>query len=160
MMISASLDMLEESLVKKIEIMTKIEEENARQKEILSNPEKVDQEAFDKTLDVKGDYIEELIKLDEGFQSLFDRVKEEVGNNKDNYRDQIKRMQDYIKEITAKSASIEAAEHRNKKLAEEYFSTARQKMNFSRQTSAAAFNYYKTMNNFKDIPPQFVDKKH
>ena len=159
-MVPASLDMLEESLVKKIEVMKSIEEENEKQKKLLKNPNEVDEEAFDKILDEKGELIDQLLKLDDGFQSLFDRVKEEVGQNKDKYKDQIKRMQDYIQEITGMSASIEAAEHRNKKLAEEYFSAAREKMNFSRQTSAAAFNYYQTMNNYRVVPPQFMDNKN
>ena len=159
-MVSVSLDMLEESLVKKIEVMKKIEEENEKQKKLLSNPDNVDETAFDKILDDKGELIDQLLKLDDGFQTLFDKVKEEVGQNKDQYKQQIKRMQEYIRDITAMSASIEAAEHRNKRLAEEYFSAARQKMNYSRQTSAAAFNYYRTMNNFKDIPPQFLDNKN
>lgn len=159
-MISASLDMLEESLVKKIEIMKKIEEENTRQKEILLNSEDVNLEAFDKTLDIKGEYIDELEKLDDGFQSLFDRVKQEVGDNKKTYADQIKRMQELIHEIMDRSASIEAAEHRNKKLAENYFSSEREKMATGKRSSAAAFNYYTTMNNFKDIPPQFLDTKN
>ena len=159
-MISASLDMLEESLVKKIEVMKKIEEKNEEQKDLLKNPSDVNEDAFDKILDDKGELIDQLLKLDEGFQSLFDKIKEEVGQNKDLYKDQIRRMQGYIQEITGMSASIEAAEHRNKKLAEEYFSAARKKMNYSRRTSAAAFNYYQTMNNFKDIPPQFLDNKN
>ncbi len=158
-MIAASLDMLEESLVKKIEIMKKIEEENARQKEILSS-EEVSLEAFDKTLDVKGDYIDELDRLDEGFQSLFDRVKAEVGNNKAAYAKQIKRMQELIHEIMDRSASIEAEEHRNKKLAENYFSSEREKMTAGKKSAAAAFNYYATMNKFRDIPPQFLDEKN
>ena len=159
-MVSASLDMLEDSLIKKIEVMKDIQKENEKQKEILKNSDEVDEEAFDKILDVKGDLIDELLRLDDGFQSLFDRVKAEVGENKELYKDQIRRMQELIKEIIGLSASIEAEEHRNKKLAEEYFSAARQKMNYSRQTSAAAFNYYRTMNNFKDIPPQFLDNKN
>ncbi len=159
-MVSASLDMLEESLNKKLVIMKKIEEENSKQKEILSDPENVDFEAFDKTLDVKGEYIDQLNSLDDGFQTLFDKVKEEVGDHKEDYKDQIKRMQDLIHEIMDRSASIEAAEHRNKKLAEVYFSTARAQMNQSKNSSAAAFNYYQTMNNFKNIPPQFLDTKH
>lgn len=157
---STSLDILEDSLVKKIEVMKKIEGENEKQKELLKNPDNVDEETFDRILDVKGELVDELLKLDDGFQSLYDRVKSDLDSNRDKYRDQIKRMQDYIKEITGMSASIEAAEHRNKRLAEEYFSRARQKMNQSRQTSAAAFNYYRTMNNFKDIPPQFLDNKN
>lgn len=159
-MVSASLDMLEDSLKKKIEIMKLIELENEKQRDILKNFDEVDNTEFDAILDIKGDYIDQLISLDEGFQSLFDRVKEEVGNNKDQYAEQIKRMQELIQEITGLSASIEAAEQRNKKLAEEYFSRARQRINYSRQTSAAAFNYYQTMNNFKNVPPQFVDDKN
>ena len=159
-MLASSLDMLEESLRKKIEIMTEIEAENERQKEVLSNPDNVNEDLFDATVDTKGELIDKLVALDDGFQSLFDRVKEEVGSNRAQYAEQIKRMQALIEEVTAKSASIEAAEHRNKKLAETYFDTARQKMNVSKQTSAAAFNYYRTMNNFKDIPPQFLDQKN
>ncbi|MBO4912068.1 MAG: hypothetical protein J5504_05015 [Butyrivibrio sp.] len=159
-MLSSSMDMLEESLIKKLDIMSEIEAENERQKEILSDPDNVDELAFDDTVDKKGELIDKLIAIDDGFQTLFDRVKEEVNANKDEYADQIRRMQALIQDITAKSASIEAAEHRNKRLAEKYFDTARRKMNTSKQTSAAAFNYYRTMNNFKDIPPQFLDKKN
>lgn len=159
-MLSSSMDMLEESLIKKIDIMSEIEAENEKQKEILSDPDNVDENAFDDTVDKKSELIDKLSSLDDGFQSLFDRVKEEVNANKDQYADQIMRMQSLIQEITARSASIEAAEHRNKRLAEKYFDTARRKMSTSKQTSAAAFNYYRTMNNFKEIPPQFLDKKN
>ena len=159
-MLASSLDMLEESLRKKIELMTEIEAENERQKEVLANPENVNDDLFDATVDKKGELIDKLVAIDDGFQTLFDRVKEEVGANRDKFADQIRRMQTLIEEITAKSASIEAAERRNKKLAEKYFDTARQQMNTSKQTSAVAFNYYRTMNNFKDIPPQFLDKKN
>ncbi len=159
-MTSASLDMLEQSLVKKIEIMHKIEQENERQRELLQNPDNVDMQIYNEILDVKGELIDQLLKLDDGFQTLFDKVKAEVGRNKDLYKDQIKRMQQYIQEITGMSASIEATEHRNKKLAEEFFSAERSRMNYGKQASAAAFNYYKTMNNFQNIPPQFLDNKN
>ena len=159
-MVSASLDMLEESLQKKIAILEKIEEQNDKQRDVLSVPEEVDEEAFDATVEAKGRLIDEINSLDDGFQSLFDRVKEEIGDHKDEYADQIKRMQGLIQEITGRSASIEASEHRNKRLAEKYFSTAREQMNLSRNSSSAAFNYYQTMNNFKNIPPQFMDKKN
>ena len=159
-MVSASLDMLEESLQKKIAILEKIEEQNDKQRDVLSVPEEVDEEAFDATVEAKGRLIDEINSLDDGFQSLFDRVKEEIGDHKDQYADQIKRMQGLIQEITGRSASIEASEHRNKRLAEKYFSTAREQMNLSRNSSSAALNYYQTMNNFKNIPPQFMDKKN
>lgn len=159
-MVSASLDMLEESLVKKLEVMRKIEEENIKQKEILSNPSDDTLNTFDETLDRKGEYIDQLISLDDGFQTLFDNVKKEIGDHKELYAEQIKRMQGLIHDITDLSASLEVQERRNKKLAEDFFSIQRQDMNHSRSSSAAAFNYYQTMNNFKNIPPQFMDKKN
>ena len=159
-MVSASLDMLEESLVRKLDVVHRIQEENARQKDILSDPDHLDVEEFDRTLDVKGELIDQLLSLDEGFQTLFDRVKEEVGEHKELYADQIKRMQNLIHDITDASASIEAAERRNKSMAENYFKVARNHMNQGRQSSAAAFNYYQTMNNFKNVPPQFMDRKN
>lgn len=157
---SASLDMLEESLIKKLDIMKRIQDENAKQRDILSVSGGIDEAAFDKTLDVKGECIEQLNVMDEGFQSLFDRVKGEIGSHKQDFAEQIKRMQSLIQEITAASASIEAEEKRNKKLAEKSFSSTRHQMNQSKQSSAAAFNYYQTMNNFKNIPPQFMDQKN
>ncbi len=159
-MVSAGMDMLEESLIRKLEVMKKIREENARQKELLSDPEHLDIEAFDKTLDVKGDYIDQLLSLDEGLQSLYDRGKKEVGDKKDLYAEQIKRMQVLIHEITDASATIEVEERRNKALAESSFNSVRAHMNQGRQSSAVAFNYYQTMNNFKNVPPQFMDKKN
>ena len=159
-MVSASLDMLEESLVKKLEVMRKIEEENIKQKEILSNPSDDTLNTFDETLDRKGEYIDQLISLDDGFQTLFDNVKKEIGDHKELYAEQIKRMQGLIHDITDLSASLEVQERRNKKLAEDFFSIQRQDMNHSRSSSVAAFNYYQTMNNFKNIPPQFMDKKN
>ena len=156
----ASLDMLEESLVKKIEVMSRIEEINARQKEILDNPEEVDFDAFDGTIDEKGKLIDDLNLMDEGFQSLYDRVKADIDKNRAQYAEQISRMQKLIEEITAKSASIEAQEHRNKKLADKYFSTARQQIGTGRKSAAAAINYYQTMSGSKDVNPQFLDKKN
>lgn len=159
-MVSVALDMLEESLEKKLEILKLIEVQNERQKAVLQNPENVDDEEFDKTVEKKGQLIEQILSLDDGFQSLFDKVKKEIGQERHKFADQISRMQHLIEEITGKSASIQAEEYRNKKLAEKYFSTSRERMNQSRHSSSVAFNYYQTMSNFKNIPPQFMDTKN
>ena len=159
-MISSSLDMLEESLIKKLDILSKIEEENEIQKEVLLSMDQERLSEFDQGVDKKGELIDQLDLLDDGFQTLFDKVKDEVNKNREQYKDKIRNMQELIQQITGKSASIEASERRNKKLAEKYFSSVRQELNTSKQTSAAAFNYYRTMNNFKDIPPQFLDNKN
>ena len=140
--------------------MTEIETENEKQKEILSDPENVDEEAFDATVDKKGELIDKLGAIDDGFQALFDRVKLEVADRKDLYLNQIDRMQKLIRDITAAGELIETQERNNKSLAEKYFSYERAKMSTGKKNSIAAFNYYQTMSNSKDIPPQFMDQKN
>ena len=157
---SYNLDILEESLVKKLSILKDIEKENEIQKNILNDSSDVDLDAFNKTLDNKGDYIDQLNALEEDFQSLYDRVKKDVDANRDKYSEQIGRLQGLLKQITDMSASVEAQEHGNKRLVEKFFSSERHKLGTGRQSSAVAFGYYRTMNNFKDIPPQFLDRKN
>ena len=159
-MTSTALDMLEESLNQKLEIMNKIQEENSKQKELLSDSDNVNLEAFDKTLDKKGEYIDKLNGIEDSFQSLFENVKADVGDNKELYNGQIKRIQKLIKVIDVARTSIEEEEHINKALAEKYFSDERAKMSAGKKNSVAAFSYYQTMSKSKDIPPQFMDQKN
>ena len=159
-MTAKALDILEDSLKRKLGIMLRIQEENTKQSRILSDIGNVDSNAFDKTLDIKGEYIDELNAIEDGFQALFDRVKLEVADRKDLYLNQIDRMQKLIRDITAAGELIETQERNNKSLAEKYFSYERTKMSTGKKNSIAAFNYYQTMSNSKDIPPQFMDQKN
>lgn len=159
-MTSKALDKLEDSLNKKLGIMLRIQEENTKQSRILSDTDNVDPDALDKILDVKGDYVDKLSAIDDGFEILFEQVKAEVGDNKDLYQGQIERLQKLIKDITAAGSRIQTQEHDNKSLAEQYFSYEREKMTIGKKNSIAAFNYYQTMSKSKDIPPQFMDQKN
>lgn len=69
-MLTSSLDMLEESLVKKIDILTRIEDENEKQREVLSSMDEEREAEFDATIDKKTELIDQLGLLDDGFQSL------------------------------------------------------------------------------------------
>lgn len=154
------LDLLEENLINRIDVLSKIQEENDSQAEILNNPDTLELQIFNEYVDKKGNMIDQLLIMDEELQPLFEKAKEEIGDNKEKYSAQILRIRKYIKDIASLSESVEASEKKNKKLAEKYFSLERQRMNAGKQTSAAAFNYYITMNKFKDIPPQFMDSKN
>ena len=85
-----------QSLKKKSEILDTIMELNIRQSEELENPA-LDPDDFDKTVEEKSKQIEQLDLLDDGFQELFDRVKDDLKNHQDIYRDEIAQMQDYIR---------------------------------------------------------------
>lgn len=152
------LTILEDSLQKKLEVLDAIQVYNARQHELFSE-EKADLEKFDEYIDEKGRLIEQLTRLDDGFESLYEKVSKELQDNKSKYAEQIKHMQELVKQITDKSVSIQAEEARNKKLIEEYFAKSRREIRESRKNSKAVYDYYKSMNKAAVATPQFMDSK-
>lgn len=157
-MIDNYLSILEESLNKKIEVLKRISAANEAQTDLLKK-EPVDLEVFDKTVDEKDLYINELTALDDGFESLYEKVKQELDGNRERYAVQIKRMQALIKDITDRSVAIQAQEARNKALVENCFKMERQNLGQSRKNSKAAYGYYQNMNN-KNVPQShFMDQK-
>lgn len=104
-------------------------------------------------------YIGELTKLDEGFELLYDNVKQELVGNRQKYADQIRNLQELITKITESSVSIQAQEARNKALVENCFKRERQNLGQSRKNSQAVYGYYQNMNNLKGAQSQFMDQK-
>lgn len=154
---SSYLDLMIDSLNKKVHILEKIEEVNIRQKRIVSDT-KFDMEELDATVSDKGRYIEEINKLDDGFETLYERIKEELQNNKSQYTEQISIMQKLIRRVVELSASIEADEKRIKAEVDKQFSKVKQAVKETRKNSRAVSNYYKNMTKL-DSEPQFMDKK-
>lgn len=71
------LQIMTESLEKKLEVLDKVYEINKRQLEV-STKRPFDAEAYDVVMDEKGELIEELNRLDDGFTSTYELVREEV----------------------------------------------------------------------------------
>ena len=159
-MTESYLDMMEESLRSKIEVLEEIVKENETQKEILESTKEFDEKGFGEAISRKGELIRRVDNLNDGFESLYDRVKKELEENKDKHKEKIRIFQDLIRQITDLSNSIEAGEKRNSSLAKNYFSVARSKINQGRKSSQAALDYYLTMNKSKITPPQFYDTKN
>ena len=159
-MTESYLDMMEESLRDKVNVLQEIVEENETQKKILESTTGFDEEGFNEAIRRKGELIRRVENLNDGFESLYERVKKELEGNKDKYREKIKIFQDLIREITDLSNSIEAGEKRNRTLAKNYFKSTKEQINQSRKSSQAALDYYLTMNKSKITPPQFYDTKN
>ena len=89
-MIENYLGILEESLEKKVLVLDEIEDYTAEQESLLKQ-EKVSMEELDANMGQKDELIQKLTALDDGFETLYERVKEQLSTNKDAYKDQIKR---------------------------------------------------------------------
>lgn len=151
-------DIMIQSLKKKIQVLDKIMEQNIIQKNQLEDI-RTEVEAFDKTVEEKSKLIEQLEQLDSGFDKLYDRVREELRVSKHLYVDKIKLMQEYIRMITDKSMEIQTQEARNRELMTQKFATVRQKAKNIRTNTKAASNYYKNMMQLNYVAPQFLDNK-
>lgn len=152
------LKVLEESLERKLEIMAKIQECNLCQQEIFQAQD-VNLEEFDRYVDQKGALIEELMSLDNGFETLYRNVEQELQNNRQKYTAEIKRLQELVTRVTEESVSIQAQEARNKKQVEDYFRKERSGIAQNRKNSKAAFDYYKSMSGSGYASSQFYDNK-
>lgn len=147
-----------QSLEKKIKVLDKIIESNQEQKEILSQ-EEMDTDRFEANLNEKGNLVDELNLLDDGFQDIYDRIKDELGTNREAYKEEIKQMQKLISEITEKSVTIRAEEERNRALAIKQFDSMRGNITTAKRSRQAANTYYSNMSRVNTIDAQFMDKR-
>ena len=90
---------LEQSLSKKLNILSELERLTQVQKDIVLK-EQFDEEAFNNNVEQKAAVINELEKLDKGFQILYDNVKVQIESNREHYSAEIQRLQVMIKSIT------------------------------------------------------------
>ena len=152
------LQVLEESLHKKMDVLNGIEEANRRQEQILK-ADPVSEADFDASIEEKGTFIDELNKLDEGFETLYENIREQLLAGREKYKVQIAAIQKLITQVTEKSVSIQAQEARNKVLAEKFFADRKQELGKNRRSSKAALDYYRNMNQSHVVMPQFMDHK-
>lgn len=149
---------LVQSLKKKNEILDMIMLLNKRQKQELENPN-LEPDEFDKTVEEKAKLVDELNKLDDGFKEVFEKSREDLEQHKTQYAGEIKEMQNYIRKLTEKSASIQAQESRNKDLMTQKFSSIRKQAREVRTSQKVVNQYYKNMMKTNYIDPQFTDSK-
>lgn len=152
------IQMLQESLEKKCDILRQIQLLCYQQAEILQD-DKGEADAFEQTVEQKGKLIEQLEKLDQGFEQVFARVENELESSKEEYKDSIGQMQECIREITERSASIQVQERQNKDLAQKKFAYVRTQARELRQNGKAVSSYYQGMMKAGSAESQFVDSK-
>lgn len=147
-----------QSLRKKEQVLDSISIINQRQKIELEDPS-LDPDDFDKTVEEKAKLIAELEKLDDGFDEVFQKVRDDLTNHKEEYRDEIKTMQELIRSLTAKSATVQGQEARNKVLMEQKFTAIKGQVRKVRSSQKVVNQYYQNMMKVNLVDPQFTDSK-
>ncbi len=138
-----------ESLQKKQELLQKIEKKNEAQKEVLTGKtyDDVAWDKFDLLMTEKEIAIDRINKLDDGFQTLYDRVSEALKQDKSRYAEQIRTMQALITSVTDLGAKIQTSEEKNRQLIDKIMTAAKKEIRQARTSMKAATTYYQTMRN-------------
>ncbi len=157
-MMKSYLQILQDSLVKKLELLTRIEEKSLEQTQMLKSKD-VDLALIDSNMDEKAKLIEEVLSLDDGFESIYEKIRVHLVPNKEQYKVEIKQLQGMIEKVTEKSASIQAIEARNKAEMEVIFSSRKKGIQSKKNAMSVARDYYQNMNKVKHVSPQFLDQK-
>ena len=90
-MTESYLNILEDSLQRKLQVMAKIREYNLRQEEIFRS-DNVEMDKFDEYVEEKGALIDEVTALDNGFETLYKKVADELQDGREKYADQIRSL--------------------------------------------------------------------
>lgn len=152
------LQVMIESLEKKLDVLDRITDINKRQYE-CSTALPFDMEKYNDIMDEKGGLIDELDRLDEGFTSTYELVKDEVLEYPERYRDKVLKLKELVKEVVDKGVSVEAQEKRNKAAMENAVALKRHEIKQKRISTKAAMKYYSVASKINNIDPQLIDRK-
>ena len=100
-----------------------------------------------------------IITLDEGFNSVFNRVKDEVQHNKAKFKQPLQRLKELVSAVTDLGVRIQAQELRNKQLVEKRFAQMRKELSNAKRATSKANAYYKNANKLNNYESHFLDQK-
>ena len=155
---SSYMKVLEESLLKKSGVLQALLEASHRQ-ETLAEAEDFDIDAFTDTMEQKDALLEQLKELDEGFARTYEGVQQELNTHREQYADEIQRIQELIRRVTALGVELQTLEERNRAKLEIKFSKQQRELRQIKTSNKVATTYYKNMSNAPASDPYFMDQK-
>lgn len=152
------IEILKQSLTKKIELLDTIMALNVLQKDMLENPD-LDPDELEENLNRKADLVEQLSKLDDGFGQVYDRVRTELMENRAAYAEDIAQMKQDITAIMDKSTAIQSQEKRNQLLMQQKFTSVKKQIKEVKKSRQAVNSYYRNMMKMVTPDSTFLDDK-
>ena len=139
-------NIMKESLVRKKTYLQEILELTNKQGE-LAVAQELDEETFAAIVDRKDVLISNVNEVDKGFTAVYDRVRKEILEDKELYKDELKSIQELIKQCVDLGVAIESAELRNKSTLETAFAKSYRGVKQLKQSKQVVNKYYKSMSN-------------
>lgn len=150
--------LLQDTLDRKLLVIRELLELSQQQNNCLKQ-ERFEEERFDELMDKKSVFLEELSKLDAGFDRTYELIRNEVSDLKELYCNEITTLQEMIRKITDVSVNIQAVETRNRDTLVVLLGRKRMEIRNYKTQNRVTTNYYKTMANQHGAQSYFYDKK-
>lgn len=152
------LDILIQTIEKKIKLFHIIYETTQKQSELLAE-DQLDLEKFQPLLNVKEKAITQINELDEGFEMIYNRASHQIKEKMDQYKEPLRLLKKYVEQITDLTMEIETLEQENKKAITKHFNQTRNKIKTSRKSRSTVAAYYKNMDAALKGQSYFLDRK-
>ena len=152
------LELLIQSLKKKLLILNKLSVLNQDQRAILQD-ENSDPDAFEINVRDKEDLVKQITALDAGFDEVYAHIKAFMEKDHSAYETQLDEMRELIRQIMARDASLRAEEKRNYALAQRKFLSVKKQVREVKASQKLVNNYYQNMMKQSRFAPQFMDNK-
>jgi hypothetical protein len=153
-----NIEMIMQNLEHKLQVLDKIIEVNVRQRDILAIRQ-LDVEEYDKTCEEKAVLIEQVQKLDNEFNRLYERIVGELKGNEHEYVDDVTRIQKCIDMIVNKGATIRELELSNKEIFTRKANEMKNDVKNLRANERIINLYNQNVQNTGIVEPQFMDNK-
>ena len=152
------LDILIQSLRKKLVLLNRIAILSKEQRELLQD-EDMTPDAFDLNVRDKDALVQQIVVLDAGFDEVYAHIKDLMERDHAMYEGQLSQMRELIRQIMAKDASIRAEEKRNYELAQRKFASIKTKVREMKASQKMGSSYYKNMMRQKPGEAAFLDNR-
>lgn len=149
---------MRDSLKRKKAYLDEIADITSKQGEIAA-ADKFDEEAFGETVERKETLINNINEIDKGFTSVYDRIRDNLLEEKDLYTSELKEIQVLINACMDKGNEIEVLEERNRRKLEVIFAGERKNLRQVKNSRSIANKYYKTMANGMVNDAMLYDRK-
>lgn len=153
------IQILLDTLFKQVEVLENILEITKEQSVIAAKAD-FDELMLEDSLNRKEILISKLNELDDGFTSVYGRVRSEVRENQEIYRKELQKLQELIKKCTDLGIEIKVLEERNRDKMVQCFSNKHKKYGLKKTAASVASHYHQTMNNTKVLNSYFLDEKN
>ena len=152
------LRMLIESQEKKLRLLKEAERLDEEMMNLMLE-ENPDLEKLEKNLAEKGKIVGDLDALDDGFEAVYGKIRDELAEHKELYREEIRKLKEQISDITEETVKIRAMEERNRAAVEKFFADRKKKLREGKSSVKIANAYAMSMRRVNQVDSFFVDKK-